>query len=255
MADTDVSTLTLVPPTRLGDLLTDARTAKGRSIDEVARSSAGRFSRSALHQIEAGRCTLDDAELADLAALYDVETGELLPVRSGLVIDLDRGTIAAGVGEERAVDASSVDDVLVRYLSLVTTLRSLPAGTPVPLRELDLEVLAEALSMERTAVERRLEALMADGDGRVAEAARRLRRRRVVPAAGILVAATAVGVLLFARADDQPAAKSVSNGGGATGVVAEPAPSTGLIEPLVVEAGADGATTGLIPPATVERDG
>ena len=262
--DVDVSTLTLVPPNRLGDLLAEARTAKGLTTAELARTSSVRFSASALDEIESGGRTLNDVELA---ALYDVETGELVPVRTTLVIDLDGGTMSVGTRQERTVDTSSTDDVLIRYLSLVTTLRSLQPGTAVPLRQVDVEVLAEALSVERAEVTSRLSSLMSDPDNRVADRARRLRRRRVVPAAGILVAATAVGVLLFVRSDDQVQSKTVSQTGGS--FVEAPGESTGLIPPQVVEAGPDGLTTlippqefdgpdgltGLIPPEIVENDG
>jgi hypothetical protein len=81
-------------------------------------------------------------------------------------------------------------------------LRGLSAGMPIKIRDLDLDVLATALTIKSRDVQRRLHGLMS-GDREPIDGTRRLLRTRlVVPMAGILVACTAVGALLFERATD-----------------------------------------------------
>jgi hypothetical protein len=70
------------------------------------------------------------------------------------------------------------------------------------IRDLDLDVLATALAMRPRDVQQRLHTLMRGDPEPIDGARRRLRSRVVVPMAGILVAFTAVGALLFERATD-----------------------------------------------------
>ena len=80
--------------------------------------------------------------------------------------------------------------------------RGLPIGAPLKIRDLDLDVLANALTMRPRDVQQRLHTLMRGDPEPIDGARRRLRSRVVVPMAGILVAFTAVGALLFERASD-----------------------------------------------------
>ncbi len=193
----------LVPPRRLGSLLRQARVAGGLELDDLAR--LGDLGVGELEDIEQGRAMVDDSMLASLLSLYGVQDAELLPERSVLVIDLDEDRIAVDQTDLTIGDVADADAVLTRYLALVYRLRNLPLGSPIHLREVDLDVLSTALSIESTDVESRITRLIADKPV-VGRDQRRLRSRLLVPLAGVIVAATAVGVLvLVADGNTKPA--------------------------------------------------
>jgi hypothetical protein len=201
-----VGTATTVPLRRLGALLRDARGAAGDDLGAVADRSDGRFDAIDLLAIEAGEYRLTDDEVGILLALYEADPGDLLAARSTLVIDLDEGTVAAGNWSASfAPGSDDPDDVLARYLALLYEMRGLEVGTPIPLRTLDVSVLSQALALPAPAVEERLEVLMVPGNRRLERARRLLDRRILVPAAGLVVAATAVGVLVFTPSVAEPA--------------------------------------------------
>ena len=250
----------IVPPARLGHLLLAAREDRGETRAQVAARLGEGATEALLEEVEAGRVDLTDRDMAALTAAYGVATSELVPSRSRLVIDLANGTVAVA-GERRAFATDDPDEVLTRYLSLVYALRGLPAGTPVPLRDLDLAVLGQALRIGAGEVEARLVGLMQDPDDRVETTTRDLRRRLVVPAAGLLVAVTAVGALVLVTRDGDAASDPVP-------------PASSLIPAVVLEQGDVVATerteedpsappvqgavegddgAGLIEPATLER--
>jgi hypothetical protein len=188
--------LTLVPTWRLGSLLETARLDAGRSLDDLA-SASDRFDVDALAALERGERPLTDAELSQVIALYGVDADELLPGRTDLVVDLDQSRLAtAGHTQPLAGAAPSADEVLAAYLALICTLRSTEPGTRLPLRDADLEVLALALALANSEVERRLLALMSDPSAEVTARSRLLRARVLVPAAGVLVAVTVAGALV-----------------------------------------------------------
>jgi hypothetical protein len=200
-----VGTAAAVPLRRLGTLLRDARLLAGDDLEAVALRSEGRYDTIDLHAIEAGEYRLTDDEVTELLDLYRADPGELLASRSTLVIDLDEGTVAAGNWTiSFAPGADGPDDILARYLALLYEMRGLEPGTAIPLRSLDVSVLSEALAMPARAVEERLEILMVPGNRRLEQARRLLRRRVLVPAAGLVIAATAAGVLLFSPSADHP---------------------------------------------------
>ncbi len=185
----------LVPPSRLGRVLRDQRAGLGRSIVEL--SKATNLSAALLEDAEQGRARLDDSLLETLAAAYEIDVERLTPQRSELIIDLDEGWISASDHQVAVGD----DDVLARYLALVYALREMAPGTPVPLRELDVGVLAHALGSERVNIESQLTSMMTTSSSAVTGASRGLRERIVVPLAGILVGVTAVGGLVLVRSE------------------------------------------------------
>lgn len=189
---------TLVPPARLGQLLTTARDREQRSLNEVAAASGGRFRPVDLLAIEAGERTLGDEELQEVIDLYGVDPGELVPDRSRLIIDFEEGLIRAAEHEKELESrAPTPDEVLTSYLSLVYSMRHRQPGERIPLRVNDMKVLSRALEMSIPAVEDKLTVLMADPDEVVSHRIGLLRKRFLVPAAGVVVAATAVGTLLL----------------------------------------------------------
>ena len=229
----------LVPPRRLGSLLSEARVVRGFSLEDAAARLGGRLSSVALLEAETGHRTLDDRDLAALAELYGIDTAELVPPRSELVIDLTEGTIAAGPDGSRVTlvpDPEDRAEVLARYLTLVYSMRRTPPGTQIPLRVGDMVVLSEALGVPVPQVTEELRSMM-DGSGPTVEGRlRRLRGRVLVPAVGVLVAATAAGALvLVTRSEQVPAAGAAD----APAMAEGPAPQ--ILDAVVQERAPDGS--------------
>ncbi|HEX7095292.1 MAG TPA: helix-turn-helix transcriptional regulator [Acidimicrobiales bacterium] len=198
----------LVPPVRLGRLLREAREAKGESIGDLARRCGFAYDEGWFVDLESGRVPLDEPLVRWLSALYGITAGELVPARSQLVVDLDEGLLVVGgrsvpvFGHGPATGPAAVERVLTNYLALVYLLRDAPVGTPIPLREGDVDVLAHTLQRNRRDVQASLGRLMGAESTSVEQRSQLLRRRLVVPVAGILVGLTAVGGLLLVKATD-----------------------------------------------------
>ena len=169
----------------------------------------------------------------------------MIPERSRLVIDLDEGRISIDhndvtVGEQQP---EHFDSVLARYLALVYRLRGLPVGTPVGLRDIDLDVLAKALELPRDEIEVRLKRLI-DDEVEVETEQRSLLRRLLIPFAGVVVATTAVGTILIVAEDGAVPTST----GTATGTVA------GTIDHDIAVAATIDVETDIGDPAVVEAD-
>ena len=201
----------------------DARVGAGESIDGLVRRCGLAYEGEFFTAVESGSEELDETMVRWLAALYEVKVEHLVPQRARLVIDLNEGSVAMGAHSAYSVDPQP-NDVLSKYLALVYELRGLPAGAALKIRDLDLDVLANALTLRPRDVQQRLHTLMRGDSEPIDGARRRLRSRVVVPMAGILVAVTAVGALLFERASDSnsdPVA-TVPGEGGSGSVALEP---------------------------------
>jgi hypothetical protein len=237
----------------LGALLKTAREDAGTSLEELSARS-GRYPVDELAAIEAGDRTLDDHEVDRVVALYGVERDALVPDRDELVIDLDHHELAAaGHTQPLAGAAPTPEEVLGTYLTLVYTLRAAEPGTPVRLRQADLDVLAQALALATSDVEQRLEGLMA-GPQRVVlqQRAKLLRTRVLVPAAGVLVAVCVGGALVvWARSSSEPSSSPQPTTTTIHGpaAVAHPGASTTTTPASVPPTSTPGA------PATVEGNG
>lgn len=229
-------TIAVVPARRLAQLLAEARRHHDESLATLAERSGGAFTTSDLLALEGGTHPLDDETVRRAVALYGVDPGVLAPERSRLVIDLDEKRLRAGP-HEQALVAPTADEVLTTYLSLLYTMRHATPGTPLPLRDADISVLSRVLELTSTDVETRLVDLMADPDDHVGVRHRWLRRRVLVPAAGVLVAVTAIGSLVFVSSSgDDPAGPVVPPAATATTVAPPPEqPTVSLIPPVVVE--------------------
>ena len=203
--ETEWERVSLVPRRRLGALLSSARVAGGITLEEVAERADGHFTIAALASIERGTRDCTDTELRRLSEMYGLEATSLVPARSRLIIDVDEGVMA--VDEHRTTLGRSIadrQDVLSRYLAMVYSMRQVEPGARVPLRIEDLEVLGRALHIGSPIVECDLRALMANPRDLVGWRSRVLRRRILIPAAGVLVAVCGVGTLVLV-ADDSPA--------------------------------------------------
>ena len=194
-------TATLVPPRRLGALLRQSRLAGSITLETLATPELTVVD---LDDIEHGRRLVDDVMLGRLVTLYGVEDANLLPARSQLVIDLDEGRVAIDDAGVDTGDFSGPDAVLARYLALVYHLRELPLGSPIALRDLDLDVLSTALEMKTEDVSERLLGLMDDEDA-IARDQKRIRRRMLLPLVGVVIAAVSGGALLLvAESEEAP---------------------------------------------------
>ncbi len=199
----------LIPPVRLGRLLRQRRIDKGLAVGAICANAGRQLSEALVEDIENGSATLDAATLALVADAYDISLSAMSPQRAELIIDLDEGVIAAR-DHRLGLETAATEEVLTRYLALVYTLRELPIGTEVPLRMLDVGVLSQALEIGSDSVCAELRTLMTAEVEKVAKVESVVRRKLVVPLAGILVGATALGGLVLVRADPAPAADGQS---------------------------------------------
>ena len=262
----------LIPPRRLGTLLSEARARKGFTLEDLAERSNGRFSLSALSSIERGSRDVSDEDAKRLAAIYELEATSLVPPRSKLIVDLNEGLLTVDDRTLRVGRSTpSRDEVLARYLTLVYSMRRLDPGAPLTLRVDDLDVLGRALRVGSRTLEADLEALIAHPDQLLGWRSRLLKRRVLIPAAGVMVALLGVGALVLVQGPQTvdagtndpasvPAASvvvSVPTDIGSA-VVQERLPD-GSAGPVVVRNGVDAPVTaqsdvGLIAPETTVQD-
>ena len=244
----------LVPPRRLGSLLSEARVSRGYSLEDAASRLGGRLSSVALLEAETGHRRLEDRDLAAVAELYGIETSDLVPARSELVIDLNEGTISAGKDGAKisvVADAEEREQVLARYLTLVYSMRRTPPGTSIPLRVGDLVVLADTLGVSVEEVSSELRSMMTPeaAAARLVERRHRgLRGRVLVPAIGVVVAVTAVGTLILVPQGTTATADAGTRTGGAVAGAGAVAPAPNIGDAVVVERNPDG-TEGQVVPA------
>ena len=188
----------LVPPRRLGALLSGARANNRLTLEEIVERSDGAFSLATLASVERGTTYVTESELRWLAELYGIETSRLVPSRSQLVIDLDDGVMS--VPDHRRVKVGKEagrQEVLTRYLAMVYAMRNIEPGTHITLRLDDLDVLGAALHLRPADAAADLEILMADPHDAVSNRKALLQRKLLVPAAGVLVALIGAGALVL----------------------------------------------------------
>ncbi len=194
MSSEDLELVSAVPANRLGQLLAEARLANGADLEDLAVRSE--FTVGELGDLEAGHRLLDDDLIKRVTTLYEIDCGPIIPQRSGLVIDLDDQLMTAA-SHALPLDSTARDHVLDRYLSLVYLLRNNTPGTKVTLREEDMDILAASLAERRELIEEQLLLAMDPSHDPVTGLFGWFRQRLWVPAAGALVGATSVGVLVM----------------------------------------------------------
>jgi transcriptional regulator with XRE-family HTH domain len=229
----NTSELIDVPTRRLGRLLTESRERKGRTMEYIAQTNVVGLTYTELTDIEAGRRPIDGELLETLVALYGVETSELVPERTRLVIDLDEKMLITDSGSVGIEHVDDVRHVLTRYLGLVYILRDVEVGESVPLREADMEVLAGALAKPIDEVKSSLRSMMTPTNAEVTDEANQIRSRRLLPVAGIVLGATAVGTIIAVgstaeEADANPRGAEAISEMTAPGMPSVQAPITGV---------------------------
>jgi transcriptional regulator with XRE-family HTH domain len=189
----------LAPPRRLGTLLAQARVASGTSLEELAASST-EWTVARLEAVERGGVEFDDHQLAGVAGLYGVDVATIVPPRSKLIVDLDEGILRVD-GRRSATevgDGADRHEVLARYLALVYSMRQVQPGTEITLRVADLDVLGTCLRVGRQTLVADLESLISNPDDLVGWRLRLLRKKVLVPAAGILISFCGAAALILA---------------------------------------------------------
>jgi hypothetical protein len=193
-----------VPTRRLGRLITESREHAGVTIEDLVKANyRGLASYTELTDVEAGRRPIDAGMLERLVELYGIDPIEMVPERTELVIDLDEKMLIADVASTTLEHADDGHHVLTRYLGLVYSLRDMDPGTSIPLRDVDLEVLAGAISRPADDIERSLHMMMAPSNPEVAAQVTKLRSRRLIAFAGIVLGATVVGTVVAVGSQTQ----------------------------------------------------
>lgn len=197
MATMLATNLGLVPQRRLGVLLGSRRELYGYSVPDMASRSMGRFTPAELESIEAGTVPLDDATVEALGLLYEFNSTPPSHQRSTLIIADDEDLPTQITSEPFSFELRT--SVLQRYVALLYLLRNEEVGVRLPLRVEDVAVLSSAFELSAEGITAELEAIMADDVVIVGEMAERMRRRLVVPAAGLLVGPTPAGMLVLVK--------------------------------------------------------
>jgi hypothetical protein len=197
----------LAPPRRLGSLLATSRLASGATLEQLAASST-EWTVTRLEAVERGGVEFDDRQLASVAELYGVDVATIVPPRSRLVVDLDEGILRVD-GRRSATEVGEGADrheVLARYLALVYSMRQVQPGTEITLRVDDLDVLGTCLRVGRQTLVADLESLMDNPDDLVGWRLRLLRKKVLVPAAGILISFCGAAALILTAGEPATAA-------------------------------------------------
>ena len=192
-------TTLLVPPRRLGELLTRRRAEMGRSIGEIEQKSLGRFSAGDLAMFETGDASPTDEQLRHLAGIYGVDLSSITPQRAVLELDLTECLVSIGGEEERFSPDEDDREILLRYLAIVYRMRAINPGVVVPARNDDLAMLAMVFATTPSEMRSTLESLMLGERVNLRTRHAELKRRVIVPGLGVLVALTTIGGLLLVR--------------------------------------------------------
>ena len=177
-------------------------------------------------------------DLQSLAALYEVNLEDLVAARAAIEVDLQGRTISAG-SVHTDLESEELDAVLSRYLAVVRELRSTSGDENLPLRDDDVQTLADVLELDEGDIAHRLGVLMGCSDEEAARAWSIVRNRVVVRSAmGLLI-----GALAVAGVSSLPAADASTGSGGS-----EATPSTTTTSPTTAEASSTSTTTPVADP-------
>lgn len=197
MALTAATAMGLVPHRRLGAMLAQRREMHGYELSDMARRSMGQFSVADLEAIEAGTVDLDDAKIEALSLIYEFNSMPPSAQRSRLIIADDEDLPTTLSPEDFTEEL--VLSVLQRYIALLYLMRSKPVGEMLQVRADDAEMLGRAFNRTDSDIVALLERVMVHDTEIVEMHAERMRRRLVVPAAGLLVGPTPVGMLVLVK--------------------------------------------------------
>lgn len=188
--------LGLVPTDRLAQMVAAARTLSGVSAEEVERRTRGAIRAAELLRFEAGEDLFSEQEVRRLAEACGFPVQLIMAVRARLVVDLATKQLRVGDHRHKLKDAANYDRVLVDYLQALYEIREVNVGTPLALREEDLEELGRATGHTVDEVRTHLDELMTVGH-RIREQRTAARRRifwaRLVYTGAAMVAGSGIG--------------------------------------------------------------
>lgn len=197
MAFTAATAMGLVPHRRLGAILAQRREMHGYDLSDMARRSMGQFTAADLEAIEAGALILDDARIEALSLIYEFNSMPPSAQRSRLII-ADDEDLPTSLSPDDFTD-ELVLAVMQRYVALLYLMRSKPVGEILQVRGDDAAMLGHAFNRTETDILAVLERIMEHDTEIVETHAERMRRRLVVPAAGLLVGPTPRGMLVLVK--------------------------------------------------------
>jgi len=194
----------LAPP-RLGTLLRGARRARGLSRREVADRVG--TTQSDLRRFERGDTPVPPHLVAEFAECYGQALTAQLATRAPIKVDRQRMVVGAAVATLESDDA---DEVLGKYVGLVARLRQSQPGEPIALRTDDLVALSNAIGRNTDDVEARIvEVLGCTPREAHSLHAEMLRRKLVLPVAGLVAGLAIVTGVGVANASNPPSASTV----------------------------------------------
>jgi len=194
----------LAPP-RLGTLLRGARRARGLSRREVADRVG--TTQSDLRRFERGDTPVPPHLVAEFAECYGQALTAQLATRAPIQVDRQRMVVGAEVA---TLESDDGDEVLGKYVGLVARLRQSQPGEPIALRTDDLVALSNAIGRNTDDVEARIvEVLGCTPREAHSLHAEMLRRKLVLPVAGLVAGLAIVTGVGVANASNPPSAPTV----------------------------------------------
>jgi transcriptional regulator with XRE-family HTH domain len=195
----------LAPP-RLGTLLRGARRARGLSRREVADRVG--TTPTDLRRFERGDTPVPPHLVAEFAECYGQALTAQLATRAPIQVDRQRMVVGAEVA---TLESDDGDEVLGKYVGLVARLRQSQPGEPIALRTDDLVALSNAIGRNTDDVEARIvEVLGCTPREAHSLHAEMLRRKLVLPVAGLVAGLAIVTGVGVANASNRPGAPTVS---------------------------------------------
>jgi transcriptional regulator with XRE-family HTH domain len=212
-----------IAPPRLGTLLRGARKARGFSRRDVAHRVD--IKASDLRKYERGDEPVPPHLVAALAECYGPALTEQLATRTSISVDERHLIVGGAVGK---FEDSNDDAMLAKYVELVARVRHARPGEPIALRADDVVALSTAIGQETEQVEARIIELLGCTPYEAKSLhAEMLRRKLVVPVAG-LVAGLAIigGVGVASTSNPAPAPAPAHHSAPATQAVDQAAPAS-----------------------------
>lgn len=150
-------TATVAQTTTLGSLLQSHRVNFGPSMKTLASTTG--FSDNVIRSVEAGRHDLDLNSLTRLIEAYNPPTLVGSGRWADVVVDIESVSVALVRSTELVSKLQPADRILAHYLGLLYADRDLPMGARLSIREVDLSVVRDSLSLRRDAVAIHIEQL------------------------------------------------------------------------------------------------
>jgi hypothetical protein len=191
-----------MPPERLGELLRTGRKRRGWKRKHAA--AMVRITPEQLRAYEAGTETIPADVCTRLAECYGEDLTAHVPLRVAPVLD---GTTLTVAGVDRSLATTTGEAVIAGYVEIVQRVRRTKPGDPLPLRAADLTAIAAVLDTDADTIEQRIIDALGCTRTEARSLHRELLRRRVVlPVAGLAASVVALAGVQAAHAMSNDAA-------------------------------------------------